>query len=189
MFYLSVFLALLVASTSACARPTRLSQTSQRPVTMQDLSVPRERLPAGCSLEPPPPPGVGGSWGGLGTTSNPWMGTDRRIVASVRASVDGPRLLPDGPPPTTRLVRRSFSGLADGVEEAYAAFYEQLGVKGIEEIGVYAFRLSVGERPDVMRRSLQAGTRIELGRTVAALRGPDGPCFQAIQTHLRSLVK
>src|SRR4029453_11743185 len=86
------------------------SETAQgvlpKPIATQDLTVPKDRLPDGCSLKtieagrqenctsaqgrpiipplaptpPLPPPGV---------TTNPWIGTDRRTLAWLRQRVDG----------------------------------------------------------------------------------------------------
>ena len=74
-----------------------------RAVTMQELTVPAERLPAGCILSPGGAAPLDGnrvlirSWAGLRIPSNPWTGTDRPVVASIRERMD-PTMTPDGPP-------------------------------------------------------------------------------------------
>jgi hypothetical protein len=50
---------------------------AQKPVALSDLTVPQERLPAGRSID-------------LRVEANPWIGTDRSVVASIRERVDGP---------------------------------------------------------------------------------------------------
>ena len=56
-------------------------------------------------------------------TANPWMGTDRHILATLRQHLDGYGMvrLPDGPPLTNREASAMLQKFADGVEEGYVA--------------------------------------------------------------------
>jgi hypothetical protein len=56
---------------------------AQKPVALSDLTAPQERLPAGCAL-------AAGRSIDLRVEANPWIGTDRSVVASIRERVDGP---------------------------------------------------------------------------------------------------
>src|SRR5712691_1805294 len=112
----ALILAMSVATTVSA------SQTASPPiVTMRDLTLPEERLPVGCALSPAPSVHLDGSrvrfglWAGFPT--NPWIGTDRRLMASIRELVDGPAAAPDGPPLDARELSRYLGQLADGVEE------------------------------------------------------------------------
>src|SRR5882672_3247699 len=73
-----------------------------RVVTMRDLTLPAERLPVGCALSPAPSVRLDGSrvrsglWAEFPT--NPWIGTDRRLMSSIRELIEGPAAVPDGPP-------------------------------------------------------------------------------------------
>src|SRR5687768_15642469 len=102
---------------------------TQTNTTLQQLTVPAERLPAGCTLSPAPAQSIdgqhvrGGLWAGLPISRNPWVGTDRQIIASIRERVDPPSELPDGPPLSRAELARARLRLADGVEAGYAAVY------------------------------------------------------------------
>jgi len=100
------------------------SQTAPpRVLSMRDLTLPAERLPVGCALSPAPSVHLDGSrvryglWSGF--PANPWIGTDRRLMASIRELVDGLATIPDGPPLDAKELPRYLGQLADGVEEAY----------------------------------------------------------------------
>ena len=138
---LTVF-ALGLASTSDVAQSAPI-----RSVTMQDLTVPKDRLPDGCSLKviEPPHQVVATSATGVRTirsagstssmqpggmsrvTLNPWTGTERRILAELRQRVDGYGAvrMPDAPPLTSKEMSAILLRFADGVAEGYAATYVQ----------------------------------------------------------------
>ena len=75
--------------------------------TLTELTVPANQLPAGCSLKPAdpkpvmPPPGgaatVTFSGDPLSRLTNPWAGTDRRLVVDIRKRIDGEPQVPDAP--------------------------------------------------------------------------------------------
>jgi hypothetical protein len=185
----AVILAMSVAIT-VCA-----SQTAPpRSVTMRDLTLPAERLPAGCALSPAPSVRLDGGrvrsglWAGFPT--NPWIGTDRRLMASIREIVDGPVAVPDGPPPDAKELSRYLLLLADGVEEAYGAVYMQ---SDADLITVRAMRLAPDARRPApaysgdTRVSRNSGMiRVAIGPIVAIVTG-DGACFQAVGAYLKSL--
>jgi hypothetical protein len=120
----TVVLAMAVWITAGASQPT-----PPRVVSMQVLTVPAERLPAACTLSPAPSIRVddstvrSGLWAEFPT--NPWIGTDRRLIVSIRQMIDGPYSVPDGPPLDPKPTTRYLSQLADGVEEAYGAVYAQ----------------------------------------------------------------
>jgi hypothetical protein len=86
-----------------------------RPVTLTDLTVPRERLPQGCALSTAPV---------LGIPTNPWNIADPAALGSLRRSMGEVPAVTDAPL-TRRDASRYLSLLAEGVEEGYAAVYAQ----------------------------------------------------------------
>ena len=94
-----IVLVMAIASASCTVRGVA-QRVPPRPVTMQDLTVPKERLPVGCGLSPAAylvegNRVTGGLWAGLEIPTNPWAGTERRVIASIREHTDGPSLVPD----------------------------------------------------------------------------------------------
>lgn len=185
--------ALIVAMSVAIT--VNASQTAlPRVVTMQDLTLPAERLPVGCALSPAPSVHLDGGrvrfglWAGFPT--NPWIGTDRRLMASIRELVDGPAAVPDGPPLDARELSRYLGQLADGVVEAYGAVYVH---SDAELITVRAMKFAPGQQPadradsgDMrVSRNLRM-IRVAIGPIVAIVTG-DGECFRAVGAYLTSL--
>ena len=79
------------------AIPSGATQNSPpRVVALQELTVPAERLPPGCVLSSDDTARRDGTrvrsrnWAGLRIPSNPWAGTDRPLVASIRERMDRP---------------------------------------------------------------------------------------------------
>ena len=165
-----------------------------RVITLQELTVPAERLPTGCVLSPGGTAPLDGNkvrirnWAGLRIPSNPWVGTDRPLVASIRERME-PTLTPDGPPPSTSEAASFRLHFADGVEEAYAAIYEQ---SEAELIVAYAARFASAEKA-VESRSYTNWSgnprviRVGIGPIVAMVHGEVGSCFNAVGAHLKSL--
>jgi hypothetical protein len=116
------------------------------------------------------------------------------LIASIRERVDGPVIVPDGPPLSARQSARYRSHLAEGVEAAYAAVYGQGGSPTSdphEPIVVYGLRFA-DARSAVDNRN-DAGTnrritRVASGSLVAAVHGA-GPCSDAVRAHVTSLAK
>lgn len=183
--------AVLLATLIALGSTTSQSALSS-PRPMKDLTVPGGRLPAGCALSSADSRARGG-WAGLGIPTNPWTGKDRRIIASIRARMDGPALVPDGPPLSARELSRYYMEHASGVEEGYAAVYLQ-AEPGKDLIVVYGLRFpsteAAGDRPITMRTpDTPRATRVAIGQVVAVVHGDGGPCHQAVAAYLGSLAK
>ena len=168
-----------------------------RDVTLQDLTVPAERLPAGCVVAAAPSIRVepnqvrSGFWGDLPITSNPWTGTDRHLIATIRSRMEPPPAGPDGPPLHRRAAAGYFLHLADGVEEGYAAFYTDAEQS---VIAVYASKLAASDGSVDRSRGTQAFTnptavRVEIGPIRAMVSVGRGECFDAVAAHVTSLAK
>jgi hypothetical protein len=148
---------------------------------MAELTVPQDRLPPGCELAASSfkngGRGTGGFWPGLPIPTNPWTGTERRMVATIRSQMDGtPFSLP----------------LADGVEEAYAAIYSQ---GDQESIVVYALRFAGTAAGPAQPPGYESGPvvqrvpRIQVGPITVVLSGERAECSYAVESYLRSLAR
>jgi hypothetical protein len=168
--------------------------------SLEELTVPSERLPAGCALSPADPVRLHGNrvrlpnWAGLMVPTNPWVGTDAPLIATIRERVEGPALLPDGPPPSARQVARFRLQLAEGVEEGYAAIYSQddgADAAPRDVIVVYGLRfVDAAHIATYARERTAKNPRIAhviIGPVLAAVHGDGGPCFEAVAAHLKSL--
>jgi hypothetical protein len=84
---------------------------------------------------------------------------------------------------TARDASRYSLRLADGVNEGYAAIYEQTPS---EQVIVYALRFATTAPTS---KAMLAGdaTRIDFGYVVALVTGNRGQCFRAVETFLQSL--
>jgi hypothetical protein len=177
---------------SAAIAAALLQTTPSRTITMRDLTVPAERLPAGCALSAAPSVRDGnrvtsGLWAGF--PANPWIGTDRQLLASIRELMEGPAPMPDGPPLDTRQLAGYRLQLADGVEEGYGAVYKHSD--SVLLTTVHAARFAPGQQPSARRdfghpRRSRNPAMITIGPIVALVSG-DGACFQAVANHLKSL--
>jgi hypothetical protein len=157
---------------------------AQKPVSLSDLTVPQDRLPADCALSTR-------ASIGLRIATNPWVGTDRPIVASIRERVDVPPPVPDGPPLTPADAARFHLQLADGVEEAYAAVYDQSAAQAIV---VYGLRFASATSRDQLLRDRRIREnprvlRVAFGSILAVVHGDGESCAQAIGAYLQSLPK
>jgi hypothetical protein len=172
-----------------------LTQTDPPAITLDELTVPIDRLPAGCALSPAASAIEGnkvssGLWAGLPIPTNPWTGHEGQAVSSITERL-APSRVSDGPPLTQRESARFRSALPDGVEDGYAAIYLDSSSTALVVVYGLAFRSTESVRdflaaPTLPHRSTR-GT-MTIGRTVVAISG-DGPCFHAIEAHLRSLAK
>jgi hypothetical protein len=158
---------------------------------LQDLTVPADRLPAGCELAPQSVPlanqRVMVLWN-LPVSSNPWIGKDRSLLASIRGRMWGPPLMPDGPPLSRVELQRYNLRSADGLEAGYAAFYYSKPHE--ESFSVYAVRVDgAADMDEVAPRDHLEGQRIRIGRTVATVLGTANPgdCRTTVETYLRSV--
>lgn len=183
----------LILAISAAITVNASQPAPPRIVTIRDLRVPAERLPAGCALSPAPTIPLDGNrvrsglWAEF--PSNPWTGTDRRLIASIRQLIDGPAAVPDGPPLDAKQLSRYLGQLADGVEEAYGAVYLQSETSLITVRAIrFAASGPISSRGDAAdKRDSNLGTaRVAIGPIVAIVTG-EGDCFQAVGVYLKSL--
>src|SRR5437867_1306584 len=133
------------------------SQTAPpRVLSMRDLTLPAERLPVGCALSSAPSVHLDGNrvryglWSGF--PANPWIGTDRRLMASIRELVDGPATIPDGPPLDAKELPR-YSGNSRMVWKKRTDMQSDADL-----IMVRAIRLAPGEKPTA--RGYSSGARV-----------------------------
>jgi hypothetical protein len=183
--------AVLCGVVMALAMPA--AGAGQPPSTFEGLTVPPATLPAGCVPAPAESERHDGGrvtfgfWFGLQVPSNPWTGDKPRILSDIRSRMFGPPRMPDAPP-DARTVAQINRTLVEGLS-GYAAFYRQGG----ERVAVYALR-STDPREWTQSSLLprkddgtgQAYARITQGRVAMLVVGDRGPCFSAIEQHVRS---
>jgi hypothetical protein len=157
------------------------------------LTAPAAALPAGCVLAPAESERHDGGrytfgfWFGLPVRSNPWTGDTPRILSDIRTRMFGPPRMPDALP-DARVAAQIGRTLVEGMS-GYAAFYRQEGAR----VAVYALRSA--DPLEWTRSSLpekdngstdQAYARTTQGRVARLVIGDRGPCFSAIEQHVRS---
>jgi hypothetical protein len=86
-------------------------------------------------------------------------------------------------PLTVRDASRYSLRLAEGVDEGYAAIYEQAPS---ERVIVYALRFAT-TAPTSKVMPADDATRIDFGSVVALVTGNRGQCFLAVETFIQSL--
>ena len=163
------------------------SQSVSTQVAMGDLTVPADKLSAGCSLSPGRSVVADGSkvtFNELSVPipSNPWTGTDRETIATIRERMGLVPRAPDAPRSAGDASRYHLK-LADGIEAGYAAIYRGTGG---DEVVVYALRPSSGAASLAAPPS-GAANRIEIGGLVTRVVGNADSCQRSIEAHLRSL--
>ena len=179
---------------------TVLGGEAQSEPTLKALTVPGETLPRGCALKKPAPrpaPGARGegtiirSMEWFPYPTNPWSGTDRRLVAEVRQVIDGTPRLPDGPPLEPAAARAFLSKLADNVVEAYRAVY--VSADG-SQVDVWAARFNDDRLaqpeplPGTMNPPRRFRSRLVRGATVVLVSAPSSnACVRAVDGYIRSL--
>lgn len=170
-------------------------------VALRDLTL-KATLPAGCELVPAPSARLDGNrvsvglWGNLPITVNPWTGAERPVIALIRQTMYGSTESPDGPPLSSQEANRYFLRGAEGIDEGYAAFYQQHGAAGPPEAVVFALRFQetgiLPQPPPVNAPGYDdfAVRWFGANRTVARIhgfQGDRGSCYQAVARHLESL--
>jgi hypothetical protein len=167
--------------------------------TLSTPTVPPMALPNGCALKQPaskPVPIAGGGvtviQGGPSSPfpTNPWSGTDRRIVTTVREAIDGEPRMPDGPPLEARDAAALELKLADNVLQAYHAAYASADGSQTEVFAV-TFNDSTLAKPEplsaTMNPSPEFRSRFVRGSTVVVVSGSRSECFRAVKGYIRSL--
>ena len=167
--------------------------------TLNALTVPGEALPSNCALKQPASRPIPSSraegtvirseeWSPFPT--NPWSGTDRKLVAEVRKAIDGTPRLPDGPPLEPADAAAFLLKLADNVVEAYRAAY--VSADG-SQIDVWAIRfnddtLAQPERlSGTMNPPRGFSRRLVRGATVVLVTAPSSnECVRSVDGYIRS---
>lgn len=160
----------------------------QTGVALDMLTVPADRLPAGCHLPATDSIRIGenrtrgGLWTGLPISSNPWRGTDRPVVAAIRERVARLPRLPDGPPLSGPELARMRLELAGDVEEAYVAIYAD---EGPNLVVVHAVAFKDGSEAARQNRTTVAGSRrFQADRTTIVISGEQGTCLDMVTRHI-----
>lgn len=177
-------LALLFAGSHST--PLALDTTrSQDSFELRQLTVPPDRLPAGCRLQPADSKRlVSGPWAPLSVMTNPWEGDDRAVVARIRERMVPPTRVPDGPPVTAADLARMRLRAADDVEAAYVASYADADKRLLDVLAVrFAKEIPRGAAP----QTGEPGRRISSGRTLMLVTG-DGSCADAVAAYLAEVV-
>jgi hypothetical protein len=175
------------------ASATASSVAGQQGAVFDVVTAPESTRPAACVLTPSPSERngsrvVSGFWDGLEVRSNPWSGENPRLVGEIRTRMFGPSRIPDGPP-DARIAAQIDRDLVAGMS-GYAAFYRQ----GDARVSVYALRgadlpqWTVAAPADVTDSGGRAVARISSRRIVVLAVGAPGPCFAAVERHLRAVV-
>jgi hypothetical protein len=165
---------------------------SQTSLALDPLTVPADRLTAGCTVSPSPTKTAlgggrmhGGLWAGLPIDANPWRGDDPATVAAIRERVVAPPRVPDTPLLTRGELARWRLQLADDVEEAYAAIYAD---SGTSLITVYGVRFKTTDIPTLPRRERRPGTSwLPRDRTVIAISSGGGECSEAVRSYVTEI--
>jgi len=160
----------------------------QAALPFDTLTVPSSRLVDGCalassSISPRENWFAAVSWkAGLPITTNPWSGSERSIVAAIRAGIEPMPRVPDGPPLSASQAARFRMRWADGVEEAYAAVYSN----AVPKVVVHALRFAQTPLP-LAPPANSTSIRIERDRLVVVVSGPAGPCRDLVATYIREV--
>jgi hypothetical protein len=154
------------------------SASAQSDIALASLTVPPDRLPAGCTL---PASERIDRW----ASTNPWIGADLPVIATIRESMGPMPLVPDAPL-TARDHTAYRLALAKGVTEGYAALYREAEGRGAEVLAVTL------ERPENTRAAGRWQTRspeadeFAVGRSKIVVRGK-GTCYDAVVQHIRAI--
>jgi len=166
-------------------------------IELQALTVPAWKLPQDCALSPPSvlttDNGRPANWAGLKIPTNPWNGSNKPLLATIRERMGGTAQPPDGPPLTARQAASYRLHLADGIEEGYVAVYAPTqDPQSSRLVVVYALRFSEGAQPSDSSATTETTSssqiaRMWVGRTLVVVHSHNEPCFRAIGSHLQSL--
>lgn len=174
--------------TAVVAVPIVMAQSL---VGLTTLTVPQDRLTAGCHLAQSDTFQVdaghvkGGLWAGLPISTNPWHGTDNATIVPIRERVVGIPLGPDGPPlPRPELTRLRVEAARD-VAEAYAAIYVD---SDFQSTVVYGLRF-MDVAPLASSRATAETIRIPSGddRVLIVISGGSS-CAGSVTDYLRNTI-
>jgi hypothetical protein len=172
--------------------------SAQPAQTLSTLTVPATALPGGCALKQPTPEPAPITRAGVTVIqgaplspfpTNPWSGSDRRIVTTVREAMDGPPRMPDGPPLDARDAAAFELKLAYNVLEAYHAAYASADGSQTEVFAV-TFNdpnLAKAEPISATMTLSPERSRFVRGSTVVVVSGRRSDCFRAVNAYARSL--
>lgn len=186
-----VVVALLLAS--------GVASSAQSVRTLSTLTVPVKALPGSCALKklPAPAPVSRGrvttiqGWALLPFPTNPWSGTDPKIVTEVRKAIDGAPKLPDGPPLEAREAAALELKLAANVLEAYHAAYASSDGSEVEVFAA-TFDDTKLAKPDSLSATMAPPrglrSRVVRGATVIVVSArSSSECALAVDRYIRSL--
>jgi hypothetical protein len=194
----STIVLVVVLGSVMCTSAGVTQSARQRPIAMTDLTVPKKRLPAECTLSsrtsieayffatrmggPEDRATILNIWGGGNADrANPWIGTDISKIANIRQRLSASPLLPDPP-------RFGPALLAEGVEEAYIAIYSNQSDL-TKPIVVYALRFAATTKRPFYPPGTASNRRFEIGPVNGIVSGDDGQCSQTVGAYLKSLAK
>jgi hypothetical protein len=154
---------LVVIALVAAVAATGASALAEQQKQLEELTVPSERLPTGCSLAEATTNAV--MWPGVRITANPWIGTHPVILSALRELMEPPSRVVDAPPPTPAERARFRLRLAEGVESGYAAVYSD----GAARVLVYALKFV--DKPRIVTRVVPV----------------EGRCADAVAAHVAAV--
>src|SRR5262245_2743283 len=160
----------------------QMSGTAQ---SLSALTVPAAALPNGCTIGAPQ---ARTPW--IPFPTNPWSGTDRKLMTEVRSASDGYPRMPDGPPLSAREAQAFQLKLADDVVEAYQAQYAWTDGSQVS-VSALTFRdATLAGRGTLLESDAQRGViqRIVRGATVVRVTAPARTaCLDAVRAHIESI--
>jgi hypothetical protein len=174
---------------------------AQTKFALATLNVPDSNLPDDCRLRPVVPPtqtvGRGGTvtvvgmWGSYYPfPSNPWLGSERRLLIELRKGIDGGPPVPDGPPLSNSEMKGWESRWVEHVVEGYRALYDSETNLAAD---VLAIRfddagLATPASSGSFTRASRANDRFVLGDLAVRVVGnAKSACFQAVESYIRAL--
>jgi hypothetical protein len=154
------------------------SARAQSDIALASLTVPPDRLPGGCTL---PASERIDRW----AATNPWIGADLPVIATIRESMGPMPLVPDAPL-TAREHTAYRLALANGVTEGYAALYREADGRGAEVLAVTFEQPENTQSAGRWRTRLTDADEFAIGRSKIVVRGK-GACYDAVVQHVRAI--
>lgn len=194
---------LVVVAFAACTATV----FSQAKTPLASLTVPESQLPSGCRLRPNPPPRQDATQVGATTVvaarpmaafpypSNPWSGTDSRLLVQTRKRFDAPPSGGDAPPPSAAELAAMRAQWIEHVVDGYRAVYEDSAHESVVEVAAIRFddpslaTTSRSASQSVQRLlSGSADGRFVKGDAVVRVDGNSKTdCFRAVDAYVRSV--